>query len=242
MIEINLLPDVKLELIKAQRIRSTVITGAVIIGVAAVGAVVLLAMYVFGVQTVRNTVADNKIKDGNEQLSKVKDLSKMLTIQNQLNVISDLNNNKKVDSRIYDVLVAIIPPAPNDIKISDLTINSTESTITINGQAANSYAALEVFKKTIGGAKIKYTDENKERQETSLASEVSTSDASYGQDTSGQKVLRFKLSFKYDEALFSPLSKGLSIKIANKGNATDSYLGVPNSLFVDRATDITGDQ
>lgn len=238
MIEINLIPDVKLELIKAQKVRSTVITGAIIVGIASVSVVALLGAYVFGVQAVRNSYDDGKIREGSEKLSSVKDLSKMLTIQNQLNQIQGLNDGKKIDSRIFDVLVAIIPPEPNNIDFSDLTINASESTIVINGQASKSYAALETFKKTISGAKIKYTDANNTKQEVPLVSEVSATDTSYGEDSSGQKVLKFKIKMKYDEALFSPLSKNLRISIANKGNVTDSYLGLPKSLFVEPAKDI----
>ncbi len=241
MIEINLVPDVKQELIKAQKVRSKVIIGAILVGVGSISVVILLLFYVFGVQTARGFLADNSIDSKSKTLMKVNDLSQTLTIQNQLTKISNLNDNKKVDSRIFDLLGAIIPSAPNDIKISDLTIDSTTNLIVINGQASNSYAAVEVFKKTIEGAKLKYDDIDEKPQEVTLASSISTSDTSYGEDSSGVKVLRFTLSFVYAQELFSPLSKNASIVIANKGNATDSYLGVPR-VFTDRATDYTGGQ
>jgi Tfp pilus assembly protein PilN len=242
MIEINLVPDVKQELIKAQRVRSTVISISILIGVISVAIVAVLAVYILGVQTVRGVLLDKAIATSNEKLVGVKDLSKTLTIQNQLTKITNLNDSKKIDSRVFDMLAAIIPPAPNDIQVSDLTIDSTTSTVTINGQASNSYAAVEVFKKTLEGAKVNYTDTNGKSQTATLASNISTSNTSYGEDATGTKVLRFTLSFEYASELFSPLSKGVSIVISNKGNATDSYLGVPTSIFADRATDLTGGQ
>ena len=237
MIEINLVPDVKQELIKAQRVRSTVISFAIFVGLAFVAIVTILAIYAFGVQTVRSSLADDSIKKGSEQLAKVEDLSKTLTIQNQLTKISTLHDSIKIDSRVFDVLQAIIPPAPNDVQISNLSVDSSLNQITIEGQAANSYAAVEVFKKTIEGAMVKYND-GEEDVEVALASNVSTGDTSYGEDSSGAKVLRFTLSFEYASELLSPLSKSVTVVIANKGNATDSYLGVPKSIFVDRAKDI----
>ncbi len=234
MIEINLVPDVKQELIHAQRIRSTVITGAILIGLISISIVALLAFYIFAIQGARDVFVNGQIDSGSKQLAKNDDLSKTLTIQNQLTKITDLNNDKKIDSRIFDVLKAIIPPAPNDVKFSDLTIDSTANRITINGQASNSYAALEVFKKTLAGANVKFTGNTG----LVLASDISTSNTSYGEDSSGLKVLRFTVSFIYTPELFSPSSKDVSIVITNKGNATDSYLGVPTSLFDDRATDI----
>lgn len=242
MIEINLVPDVKQELIKAQRVRSTVVAFSIAIGLISMAIVAMLAVYVFTVQAVRSTIADNSIKSGSDQLSSVEDLSKTLTIQNQLTKISALNSDKKIDSRIFDLLNAIIPPAPNNVQISDMAVDSDLETITINGQAANSYAAVEVFKKTVEGAQVKYTDDNGDSQSVLLATNISTSNTSYGEDSSGAKVLRFTLSFTYAPELFSPSSKNVSVVITTNGDATDSYLGVPKSIFTDRATDLTEDE
>lgn len=239
MIEINLVPDVKQELIKAQRIRAAVISIAILIGIVSAGAVTALAIYAFPVQTLRNVVVDASIKKAGDQLAAVTDLSKTLTIQNQLTKISSLHDSAPIDSRIFDVLQAIIPPAPNAVQISDLTIDSTSSTIIIDGQAANSYAAVEVFKKTIEGALVKDTN-NGNTNSVGLASNVSTSNTSYGEDATGTKVLRFTLSFNYAPELFSALSTNTTVTITAQGNATDSYLGVPKSIFVDRAVDIKG--
>lgn len=238
MIEINLIPDVKRELIKAQRIRSTVIMISIAVGVISIAAVSLLAIYIFAVQTVRGGITNNAIKQGSDKLANVEDLSKVLTIQNQLTKISDLNNNKNIYSRIFGLLSSIIPSSPNDVQISNLKIDSTTELITIEGQAPNSYAAVEVFRKTIEVAKVKYTDSYDEAQELTLASNISTTNTSYGEDSSGTKVLRFTISFVYAPELFSIASKNASVIITTKGNATDSYLGVPNSIFVDRAKDI----
>jgi Tfp pilus assembly protein PilN len=241
MIEINLVPDVKQELIKAQRVRSTVVSVAIFVAIASAGLVTLLAIYVYGVQTVRSAVADDSIQKGSAQLSSIEDLSKTLTIQNQLTKISSLHDKSKIDSRIFDVLSAIIPPAPNDVKISNLTIDASTGVITIEGQASNSYAAVELFRKTIEGAQVKFTTDGND-QEVALASDVNTGDTSYGEDSSGAKVLRFTISFSYDDALFSPSSENVKIVISTQGNVTDSYIGLPKSIFVDRAKDLGGAQ
>jgi Tfp pilus assembly protein PilN len=240
MIEINLVPDIKQELLRAQRIRTRVIAGSILIGVVAIAIVTLLVIYVFTIQAIRSGLADASIKQGSDKLVAVTDLTKTLTIQNQLTKISALNSSKKIDSRIFDVLNAIIPPAPNAVQISNLGIDSSTGVITIDGQAANSYAAVEVFKKTIEGTTLKYTDENNTSQSVALASNISTSNTSYGEDTTGARVLRFTLSFTYVPELFSPASKNIAILITINGNVTDSFLGVPKSIFVDRAADITG--
>jgi len=238
MIEINLIPDVKQELLRAQRSRATVISMSILIGIISIAAVVILAGYVFGVQAVRSSLADSDITKKSEELSKVEDLSKTITIQNQLTKISDIHNSIKIDSRIFDVLRAIIPPTPNDVQISTLAIDSDNSNITIEGQAKNSYAAVEVFKKTLEGSKINFKDSEGTDQVIDLASNVVVGDTSYGEDSTGAKVLRFSIKFDYVPELFATSSKDLKVTISNGGDATDSYLGVPKSLFVDKAKDV----
>jgi hypothetical protein len=239
MIEINLVPDVKQELLRAQRARTVVISVAIIGSIIAGSVVTLLAIWVFAVQTVRQSVADGDIKKGYQQLQSNSDLSKVLTLQNQLTKITELNNAKHINSRLFDVLAAILPAAPNDVEISDLGIDTTTKTITIQGQASNLYQALEVFKKTVAGAKYTYSTGSDKTTET-LASSVSVNDVSYGEDSSGKKVLRFTMSFVYPDSLFAPQSSDVKLIQVNQANATDSYLGLPQSVFSDRAADTTG--
>jgi len=240
MIEINLIPDVKQELIRAERVRSVVISASILIGIIAIAVVGILAAWVFGVQTVRSALDDNGIKSGGAQLAGVQDLSKVLTIQNQLTKISQLNNQKHADSRVFDVLLAVIPPAPNSVQVSNLVIDAATNNLSIEGQTAG-YNSLEVFKKTIDGAVLTYKTDGQD-QTTKLATNISTTDVSFGQDTTGQKVLRFTISFTYPDQLFSPTVPGVVIKLTNQGNVTDSYLGIPKSIFVPRASDIQGAQ
>lgn len=240
MIEINLVPDVKQELIRAQRVRNTVISVTIIVGIVSVGIIVLLAFYLFGVQTVRSVVADNRITDGTQKLKDVEDLTNTLTIQNQLEKLSEQHNTKNIDSRIFAILTAINPSAPNEIVISSAKVDSEIKTVTIEGQAANGYEAAELFKKTILSTKLTYTDEGGEKQSTPLTENVSTSDISYGEDASGKKVLRFTMSFTYPDTLFALSSRDASIERPDRQNVTDSFLRIPQSLFSERASDIEG--
>ncbi|NTW61205.1 hypothetical protein HGB24_00770 [Candidatus Saccharibacteria bacterium] len=248
MIEINLIPNVKQELIKAQRIRTKVIASSILVGVISISVVTLLAVYIFGAQSLRGYLADKDIDTYSAKLKAVPDLSKMLTIQNQITKLKALNDNKKIDSRLFDLLAAIISPIPNDIRYSSLSIDSDQKTISIEAQSVNSagaYATAEIFKKTIEVAQVKYTDTDGKDQQVNVASNVSTSNVSYGEDASGQKVLRFTISFNYNDALFSPSSKDASVVIvySDGGDFTDSRLGVPSTIFTSRASDITeGDQ
>jgi len=240
MIEINLIPDVKRELLQAQRMRATVISVSIITSIAAAGVVVALLLYIYGVQNVRGFVLDNSIKDGNTELEKTEDLSKMLTIQNQLAKITEFNSQKVMSSRVFDTLSAVIPPAPNDVKVSLVSIDSTLGNIRIEGQTRG-YDSMEVFKKTLDSGVIEYTDPNPVDggvKTDKLASAISIGEASYGEDSTGGRVLRFTLTFKYSDKLFSPDVPDITYKLRVDGNVTDSYLGIPKSIFTEKAKDL----
>jgi len=236
MIEINLVPDVKQELLKAQRVRAGVISTAILVGIAAVAIVLILAIWVFIVQTARGVISDNTIKTESQKLSSVEDVSNTLTIQNQLSKLVAMHDKKSIDSRIFDILTTINPPAPNAIAITNLALDSSSTTIKIEAQAANGYPALDVFKKTINATKFQFTEDG-EQQSVALASGMSDSDRSYGEDASGAKVLRFTLTFTYPEQLFSRTAQNAVIVAPDRKNATDSFQGVPQSLFTQKAAD-----
>lgn len=239
MIEINLMPDVKQELLKAQRIRSAVISIGITIGVIAAGIVVLLAVYVFGAQWGFDNYAQGQIDDKGKKLSQVEDLSKMLTIQNQLQQVSALNNAKHVTSRIFDTLGIV----PTGIKLSSIIVDTTDGTqlVTIEGQAAGSYAATELYQKTLANVDVTYKEVaadgtvGTEDKSVPLASNIQISDLSYGEDSNGNMVLRFKLTFMYAKELLSNSVADVRLDVSKTGNVTDSYLNLPKSLFQDRA-------
>ena len=54
MVEINLLPDVKRDLLKAQRLRNIVTFASIIIGAAMLGGVILLFLVTQGLEKRRN--------------------------------------------------------------------------------------------------------------------------------------------------------------------------------------------
>lgn len=236
MIEINLIPDVKQELLGAKRIRAYVMSAAVIAGVVAVSVVVLMALYLFTVQGLRSKFIGDAINSKGSQLNSIKDLSNMLTIQNQLSKLTDLHNSKNIDSRMFDLLIAINPAQPNDVKVSSAKIDADSKTITVQGQAANGYEAAESLKKTILSTAITYQAADGKTVTSALTKDVSTSEMSYGEDATGKKVLRFTMSFIYGDDFFARSSKNAIITRPDTKNVTDSFLRVPQSLFDQRAT------
>lgn len=239
MIEINLVPDVKQELLRAERVRTSVISLAVLIGAGAIGVVVLLAIWVFGVQFTHGLLVDNTIKEKNAEIAKVDDLSNTLTIQNQLQALPTQHSAKSMDSRLFSLLTTINPPAPNEVNVTSLALDAVTKTITIEAQARNAYPALEAFRKTITATNVEFSADG-EKKSAPLTTQLSDTDRSYGEDADGNRVLRFTLSFVYADQLFSPTAHNLVIVAPTKSNVTDSFLGIPKSLFTTKAADTEG--
>lgn len=235
MIEINLVPDIKQELLRAQRVRNYVISGAVIAGIVSVALVIILSL-ILGGQAVASNVLDGRVNSSFAQLKGTQDLSKVLTIQNQLSNISEMHSVKNIDSRLFPLLDAINPSAPNTISIASAKVDAAAKTITIEGEAANMYDAAEAFKKSIAGTTIEFVQDGK-RETIPLVAEanaITSSDVGVSEDAAGKKVLRLTLSFEYPAELFAVSSKDAVIKSPVRSNVTDSYLGVPQSLFGER--------
>ena len=238
MIEVNLIPDVKQELLKAQRARKFVISISALVGVVMLSVVAILAVYTYVVQTVYSNTQDSNIANESEKLNKVEELSKILTIQNQLTKVSTMHENKQINSRIFDMLAKINPPAPSSVQYTSVTYTVEKQEMRLEGQTYD-FPALETFRKTIENANVRWMTDDGE-QLVKLADNISITETSYGVDASGTTVLRYIITFKCAEQLFSPSSKNASVSILGAGNVTDSYNGIPRSLFVDKASDLGG--
>ena len=231
MIEINLLPNVKRELLKTRAMRNRVISISFLVGGASIAAVVVLAL-ILGSQIAAEAVQNGVIKDRNDKLMAVEDLNKVVTIQNQLTKINEQHSGKKINSRIFDVVTAVNPVAPNNVSFSDIKVNPESKTITLEGSAVNGYSALETLKKTILNTKIQTTDGDKS-SEVSLTKEIKDGDTSFGENSEGKKVLQFSFSFEYAEELLAPANNGTVSVLTPTGkvDVTDSRQGIPDSLF-----------
>ena len=231
MIEINLLPNVKRELLKTRVMRNRVISISFLVGGASIAAVVLLAL-ILGSQIAAEAVQNGVIKDRNDKLMAVEDLNKVVTIQHQLTKINEQHSRKKINSRIFDVVTAVNPVAPNNVSFSDIKVNPGSKTITLEGSAVNGYSALETLKKTILNTKVQTTDGDKS-SEVSLTKEIKDGDTSFGENSEGKKVLQFSFSFEYAEELLAPANNGTVSVLTPTGkvDVTDSRQGIPDSLF-----------
>lgn len=104
MIQLNLLPAVKEQYIKTERLKRLVFSSSLIAIIAAIATAGFLASIVYGAQKVKLSSLDKSITESSKKISDIKDLDKILTIQNQLNSLTGLHDKKVITSRLLGIL------------------------------------------------------------------------------------------------------------------------------------------
>lgn len=258
MIEINLLPDIKQEVLVARQTRDRVATWSIIISVAAASLVLILLMITMVVQALIIKSQANTIEEDFKKIERYNGVTSLLTIQNQLKNIDEMHSKKAVSSRIFILLNQLTSVNKLRFKASKIEYNPHNKKIIIEGStdADESYAELERLIKTLDDVEVAFIDvlrfaeigdkaktpeeatkELEEELENSgyenlVEEKVSLlSDPSFGENADGKKVLTFKIGLELNEKFFLSAEKNMSVKGISYQDVTDSYLSVPNSLF-----------
>lgn len=154
--EINLVPDIKSEMIKTLKFRNLVFFLCIVIAAASAGVTAILGVIAGGQQLAINS-KQNTIDNLSGKIASYEDLGDFLTIKDQLGNISTLTENKKVISRTFNILSSMIPTGADSIIISKLSVDLEEDQPTFNLEAqANAgaepyidYNVLDSFKKSM---------------------------------------------------------------------------------------------
>ena len=163
--EINLVPDVKEEMIKALKLRNLILFICIAVAAASVGVTAIFGLIMGGQQLARDG-KNTEIKNLSDKLNSYKELNQTLTIKNQVENIDTLSENKRIFTRTFNLLSAILPTGADTIKISELDINFSEEqpTLTLDAQANAGkepyidYNVLDSFKKSMQYMHYDYGD------------------------------------------------------------------------------------
>ena len=154
--EINLVPDIKGEMIKTLKLRNLIYFICIVVGVASLSIVAIFWLISSGQQlaldgkkTTLNTLS--------KKLNSYSDLNEFLTIKDQVSNIATLTSNKKVLSRTFNVLSALIPTGADTITVSELSVSLSDNQPKLSFDAqANAgkepyidYNVLDSFKKSM---------------------------------------------------------------------------------------------
>lgn len=227
MIELNLLPDVKKEFIKAQRTRNTVITGAIFTTIIAGGLVVLLALTVYGGQAVFIATRTNDIKKAQQELSSIPEIDKYLTVQNQLSNIDALHSDKYLYSRIFTYLQQVNPSNPNNVALSSVEATKEGDTIAIKGTARN-FDAVNIFQETMLQAQLRYKTDGTDQTMPLFQDVTLTNTALVNVD--GRTLTTFEFTLTVDKTAFLASSTDVNVTVPSV-TTSDADKNAPRAVF-----------
>ena len=237
MIQFNLLPDVKIEYIKARRTKRTVILSSVLVAGASVALFLLFFSVVNVAQKQHLKHLQSDIESSKKELQAKPDLAKILTIQNQLGSLPSLHQQKPVASRAFTYIQQL---TPQKVSISDFTVNFTDQTIKIEG-SADALASVNTFADTLKFTNFTLTDSQSTESNntpTDLSpafSEVVLSSfdvAKASQDKN--KAITYTITLKYVPEIFSG-DKVAKLQVTNKITSR-SETEKPSAVFQAKPT------
>jgi len=159
--EINLVPEVKHQMIRAQKLRNLVLFICIVVSAVSFGVVAIL----FGIksgQDIAMSNQDKKLETMSAKLMGFEELGDLVTVQGQLGKLQELSENKRMLSRVFGALGAMLPTGGDVVQLSELRVDLDASTLRMEAQADArtapliDYRVLESFKKGVALTKYDY--------------------------------------------------------------------------------------
>lgn len=234
MIQFNLLPDVKLEYIKATYRRRIISLVCFLVAGVFLTIFILMFLFVRVNQTRHLSSLDKQISTNVTELQSKPDLDKILTIQNQLNSLPGLHDQKVLSSRVFEYLGQI---TPTNVSVSSVELDLEAKTLVLKG-ASDSIPTVNKFVDT-----LKFTDykvEGDEPKGGKAFSSVVLKNFNFDGKATAQDpktAVSYEISFSFDEAIFANTAKeGSAVHNAVKLTVpsivtTQSETQKPTNLF-----------
>ncbi len=213
MIQVNLLPDVKLQYIKAERTRRLVLSVSILIAAAAIGLLILL-LSVDGLQKKHLNDLSGDISSETSELQHKPQINKMLTVQNQLQSLTALHAQSPAAARLFDYLNQVTPA---NVAITDLKIDFTQQTMSITG-TSDSLANVNKYIDTLKLTKFT-TDSNPDNQPAFSNVVLSSFSLDTGASNPGQAA-NYTITMSYDPAIFD-ITQNAKLSVPNVTTRSD---------------------
>lgn len=238
MIQLNLLPEVKKEFLRARAMRRKAISLSILATIVSVGLLAVLGVILVG-QYTATRVMTSSIESRAEQLANIENIDEYLTIQAQLAEIDNLHAGKTNASRLTDILPRLNPNAPNSVRFSNVDLIVDENTIIFQGGTRN-VSALTTFKDTLDNAQLSYNLEGEDTVSEPLFENIEISEYGYSvQANSPVTAVGFKITAVYNTKIFETAAKNVRVRVPNK-ETTQSVIAAPNVTFEANAGNLEG--
>ncbi|MGB4759325.1 MAG: hypothetical protein WBP26_04705 [Candidatus Saccharimonadales bacterium] len=199
MIQLNLLPDVKIAFIKARAQKHLVILSSIVIGGMALGIFVLLFLYVNVVQAGYLKDLTSDIKTVSTELTGTKvgdnDLNDILTIQKQLTSIDALHAKKPATDRLTGYIALT---TPDTVNLTQYEVDFSTNSMVISGKSAT-FDKIEAYVKTLKSVQFVTKDDKTPKNAYSEVTVTNFSPSS--------TETTFTLGLKYDPIIFNSLKE-----------------------------------
>lgn len=230
MIQLNLLPDLKLDYIKAERSRRLAISISFLVSV---GAIVLLLVLLSlqGLQNKHLRDLSKDISNDSKTLQKKPQINKILTVQNQLVSLPGLHALKPATPKLFDYLYQV---TPSNIFINDMTADFTLNTITIAG-TTDKLSSVNKYADTLKFTTYTTADNSKP---TPAFSDITLSN--FGVDPEAKdpaQATKYTLTMTYDLPIFDNTKK---ITLAVPSQITTRSLSEPLFKAAPKSSTKTG--
>jgi Tfp pilus assembly protein PilN len=221
MIQFNLLPDVKLEYIKAQRSRRLVLAVSVVVCAASVVLLGLLLSY-DGLQKKHLNDLNHDISSETSTLQNKPNINTILTVQNQLESLTTLHNGKPAADRLFDYLNELTPAS---VSITSLDIDFTQYTVTING-TADTLASVNQYVDTL--KLTTYTSGSSSSPSPAFSNVVLSDFGLNTGSTDSSQAATFTITLAYDKNIFD-ITQNINLSVPNV--VTRAQVQDPTDLF-----------
>lgn len=195
--QINLLPDVKREYLKAQQMKRMFIVVSVVVTLAVVASLVVLFIFVKFGQPRHVKHLQSDIDSSVKQLKETKDAVKIVTVQGVLEQVPGLQDKEPTTSRLFSYLGGF---TPQTVSYSEVKVDLTANTLTLSGQS-NSIEQANVLANNLKSAKFSYKKDDQKQSLVPFKNIVFSSLGKNEQADDG-KTVTFQLSFEFDALLF----------------------------------------
>jgi Tfp pilus assembly protein PilN len=189
-IQFNLLPDIKIAYLKARRQEHMVVLVSVLATIAALAVFAILISVVYGLQKKNLSDLSADIKIASQKLEDTENLDKILTVQNQLEALPTLHDQKVVSSRLYTMLSQVTPA---EASIAKLNVDYVTDTMTISG-SATTLAVVNQYADT-----LKFTNYSTKANKTEKSA---FSDVVLSSFTRDKKSTTYEIALKFAPAIF----------------------------------------
>jgi len=203
MIQFNLLPDVKQEYIRSQRMKRLMVSVSFIASAVAVAVLVIAFSTVYVAQKKIISDLNDSINSSSRTLKNEPNISDILTVQSQLGSLDSLNGQKPVASRIFGYLSQL---TPTQTTISDMRVDYVQDTITISGNAPS----LDVVNTFVDS--LKFTNYTTKDSSTPTPAFSSVVLANFSRSATSAT---YSITFSFDPAIFN-IANDVTLAVGNQ--------------------------